>query len=178
LLGLLIAGSLPCRVEALGSADLTFTDLWDTPRTLRSICDAERTLLFVCEPDLATCREGAVFFDSQADRIRSHRIEPACIFVGSPEEVRDAVLRMDIGISVYIDSEGKIFEELIGQRVLPAMALLDSSCNVTRTLYGGGESLPNNLNLITADTRPSPHRPLALTLIVMIAVGILLLVID
>jgi hypothetical protein len=159
-----------------GSPDTAVSDLWDMPHTLGSICDGQRTLIFMCNPDKSTCREGAVYFDSQAARIQGKLIRPICLFTGNPEDVRNHALALDLGVPVYIDSEDRAYEALLDQKVLPAMVLLDEGGNVTRTIYGGGQSLDNNLGIILKEQGWLSRRTLILTAIPLAVVAALLLI--
>jgi hypothetical protein len=160
------------------SPDLLLTDLWDRPHELHSIVAGQKTLLFICNLTLSTCREGAVYFDSQADKIRANQIQPACIFIGRPVDIRDAVLTMDIQVPVYIDVDGRVFEGLMIQEILPAMVLTDSQGNIAKTLYGGGESLSNNLHLMLGSDRRKSSWWIWFVLIPITVVGVVLIATD
>jgi hypothetical protein len=148
---------LPCCVliavltpwcASSGSSGVEVSDLWDTPLTLGEVCNGAETLVFVCDLDLKQCREGAVYFDTRAEAIKARGFTPCCLFVGQPQEVRRHVLSLDLGIPAYIDSDGGIFKDVLDQRIMPALMLLDGNGNLVRTVYGGGESLDHNLALM------------------------------
>lgn len=153
-------------------------DLWDMPHSLESICGGQRTLLFLCNPGISTCREGAVHFDSQARAIRAEGIQPACLFIGPPRDVRSAVLTLDLIIPVYVDPDGRVCEDLVGQKVLPAMVLLDGSGNVIRSVQGGGESLDNNLKIIIGERRERPAWRFLFALLPLVVIATVLLVLN
>lgn len=134
----------PC----LAGSDYVVHDLWDIPHTLESICKGQKTLLFLCDLKASTCREGAVYFDSQSDSIKAGAVRPICVFIGKPIDVRQAVLNLDLRTPVYIDEGGLIYEGLLDQKVLPAMILLDETGSLIRIIYGGGESLDHNLRTV------------------------------
>ncbi|HVP57497.1 MAG TPA: hypothetical protein VMU02_05330 [bacterium] len=124
---------------------IVVTDLLSQPHTLQEIVAGSPTLLFICDPAVTRCREGAVYFDTQALRITASRIKPACIFLASADAARDAAARMGLNVPVYVDSGRVVPTALLGQEILPAMVLLDSQCRVSRVALGGGESLDSNL---------------------------------
>ena len=160
------------------SSDLILSDLWDAPHHLHDILRGETTILFVCDPSLATCREGAVYFDNQAHRFRARGMRPACVFTGEPTEARDAVLAMNIRTQVYVDPDGKIFQCLALQEIVPAMVLLDGSGQVIKALYGGGESLSPNLNVMLGCGPKPSRRWLLVILIPVVTAAIILLTVD
>ena len=160
------------------NSDVVVSDLWDMPHDLHSICDGERTLLFVCDPKITTCREGAVHFDSQSRRIKARKIRPACIFTGSPREVRDAVLALDLSVPVYVGTDREVFGNLVDQKVLPAMVLLDRGGTVIKTLYGGGESLDYNLRILLEEESRGGGLRLLLILVPLAVIGAVLFLID
>jgi hypothetical protein len=145
--------------------------------TLKSICDGHRTLIFICNPNLSTCREGAVYFDSKAGRIEARRLRPVCLFIGHPEAVRTYVLALHLEVPVYIDPEGRAAEALLDQKILPAMALLDGNGNVIRAIYGGGQSLDNNLEIMLGEQgeqREETETRFLLTTIQLAVIAVLL----
>jgi hypothetical protein len=171
----LIAGA--SRQLCYARPDTAVTDLWDMSHTLKSICDGRRTLVFLGDPDLITCREGAVYFDSKAGRVEARGIRPICLFIGDPEVVRNYVLALHLEIPVYIDPEGRAYEALFDQKVLPAMALLDGNGNVVRTIYGGGQSLANNLEIMLreqAEQKKESGTDVLLTMIQLVMITVLL----
>lgn len=123
-------------------------DLWDIPHTLESICNGREVLLLLCDLTTLTCREGAVYFDSQSDNIKAASVRPICVFIGKPIDVRQAVLNLDLKTPVYIDEAGLIYENLLDQKVLPALILLNETGSLERVVYGGGESLDHNLRTV------------------------------
>ncbi|MFH1313452.1 MAG: hypothetical protein ABIJ00_09555 [Candidatus Eisenbacteria bacterium] len=160
-----------------GGPDTAVTDLWDMSHTLKSICNGRRTLIFLGDPGLITCREGAVYFDSKAGRVEARKIRPVCLFIGDPEAVRTYVLALHLEIPVYIDPEGRAYEALFNQKVLPAMALLDGEGNVVRTIHGGGQSLANNLEIILREQeaqKKEPGNDVLLTMIQSVIITVLL----
>lgn len=137
---------------------IVLTDLMDTPHDLQSICRGRKALIFVCDLSLSTCREGAVYFDSRADMIKEEGILPLHVFVGSPPEIRDAVLTLGLKTAAYIDVEERIFGTLLDEKILPALVLLDGHGRVVETLYGGGESLDSNIRALVAGAEGSGRR--------------------
>lgn len=173
--------------HCLAGRDFVVKDLWDMPHNLESICDGQETLLFLCDLSISTCREGAVFFDNQADSIKAGGILPVCIFVGKPSNIRQAVLNLDLDLPAYIDEGGLIYENLLDQKVLPALVLLDGTGNVVRIVYGGGESLDHNLRIIMPtrssedvdrETGKSRRWRWIAVLASAVAVAVLILVLD
>ena len=160
-----------------GSPDTVVTDLWDMSHTLGEICGGQRTLIFLCDPDRSTCREGAVYFDSQAERIQGKLIRPVCLFKGDAEAVRTHALALDLAVPVYIDAEGHAYEALLDQKILPALVLMDEGGNVSRTIYGGGQSLDNNLDIILKEGSWLSRRRLLLTVIPLAAIAAVFLLI-
>jgi hypothetical protein len=156
---------------------LVLTDLWDSPHSLESICKGRSTVFFICDTELSVCREGAVFFDSRADEIEAHGMRAALIFAAQPAEVRDFVLRTNIGRPVYVDSGGRVFGTLLSDKVLPALVLVDGDCRHVRTLYGGGESLEGNIATLLGDGERG-NRRLWLVLFAVAVVAVLPLVLD
>ena len=129
------------------------TDLWDAPVDLLRVCDGHATLLLICDPGLATCREGAVYFDSKAEMIRDEEVRPAIVLIGNPPDIRETVLDLDIRVPVFIDHGESVFESILNERILPALVLMDKDGQVLKTIYGGGESLDGNIRaLIEAET--------------------------
>lgn len=146
-----------------GAPEVEVSDLWDMPLTLGEVCNGTETLLFVCDLSLQQCREGAVYFDAQAKAIRANGFRPGCLFIGRPDEVRGYALALDLDVPVYIDSEARVFREMLDQRIMPVLVLLDGEGKLVRSVYGGGESLDHNLSLIlerepVAEPAPGPSR--------------------
>jgi hypothetical protein len=164
------------------TAEPVVIDLWDMPHSLESICSGRSVLFFLCDPDLRTCREAAVHFDSQAERIEAMEIEPIFLFRGRAENVRDAVLALDLSVPVYIDPDGQVFEAFLNQKVLPAMMLLDGRGNVVRTIYGGGQSFDNNLRIILGEQEVKTGRRrglrLLFTLLPVVVIAAVLFALD
>jgi hypothetical protein len=159
------------------TGDIVVTDLWDRPHDLRSISAGKPTLLFICDPALTKCREGAVHFDSQAERIEVKKIKPVCILLASPDDARETAFKMDLAVPVYVDADRLTISGLIHQDVLPAMVLLDGKGNVTKIMLGGGESLDSNLTAML-ETRHA-HRWRFLSALIPVAIfGIILLVLE
>lgn len=150
---LLVSGWLITAV--VFSATLSFaspapalTDLWDAPVDLPRVCGGEATLLLICDPGVATCREGAVYFDSKAGMIRDEDVRPAIVLIGNPPDIRETVLDLDIRVPVYIDQRESVFGSILYQRILPALVLMDKDGRVLETMYGGGESLGGNIRTL------------------------------
>jgi hypothetical protein len=161
----------------VAQSEVTLTDLWDAPHDLQAICKGQRTLLFVCDLELSTCREGAVYFDSKAGAIESRGIKPAHIFIGNPPEIREAVLAMDLGTAAYIDANKQVFAGLLDKEILPAIVLLDGDGSVIETRYGGGESLDGNIRAVLGEEDGGGRR-WWLILIPVAVIAILPFVID
>jgi hypothetical protein len=119
--------------------------LWDAPVDLQGLCSGDTTLILVCDPGLATCREGAVHFDSRAGMIRDGEVRPAIILMGDPAGIRETVLDLDIRVPVYIDQGETVFGSILAERILPALVLMDDQGRVLETVYGGGDSLDGNI---------------------------------
>lgn len=115
-------------------------------------------MFFICDTELSVCREGAVFFDSRTDEIEAHGFRAALIFTARPAEVRDFALRTGIHGQVYVDSGRRVFDTLLGQKVLPALVLVDGEGRHVRTLYGGGESLEGNISILLQDGEDRDRR--------------------
>ncbi len=137
--------ALPVRGLAARLPDLDVTDLWDYPRDLHSIAAQGTTLFFICDIDLKECREGAVFFESRARRIREAGIRPVMLLRGPAADVRSAALDMDLDLPVYIDPGGEVIAAVLGEGILPALLLVSPGGSVLATVYGGGESLAGNI---------------------------------
>jgi hypothetical protein len=151
-----VAAGLPAGAEeqAGEAADIIVTDLLDQPFQIKAVAAGTPTLLFVCDPALIKCREGAVYFDTQAARIAAGKIKPVCIFLASADAARSAAARLDLAVPVYVDSSRAIPRALLGQEILPAMVLLDGKGKTQRIALGGGESLDSNLTRML-----KPHEP-------------------
>ena len=143
-----VACAFTCWNPCLAGPPIVLTDLWDAPHRLDEIGQGMRMLLFICDPGLETCREGAVYFESRSASIRANRVKPICVFIGNPKDIREAVLALELRVPVFIDQEDQVFQLMLDQRVLPALALLEQDGTVVRTVYGGGESLDGNLKLL------------------------------
>lgn len=158
-------------------ADIVIADLLDRPVQLRALPAGEPVLLFVCDPALTKCREGAVHFDSQVERIEKRGIRPVCVLLASPQDAREAALRMELHVPVFVDSARAIPKTLIRQEVLPAMVLLDGKGNVAKIMLGGGESLDGNLTAML-ETRNGHHWLVLSILITLAASGIILFMVE
>ncbi len=124
------------------------TDLWDAPVDLPVICRSETTLVLICDPGTATCREAAVYFDSKAEMIRDEGVRPAIILLGDPPAIRETVLQIDINIPVFIDTGESVFGTVLEERILPALVLMSAAGQIIDTIYGGGDSLDNNIRTL------------------------------
>jgi hypothetical protein len=179
--GLACCAALACACASSGAAEppagIMITDLLDRPVDLRTLPAGRTMLLFVCDPALTRCREGAVYFDTQAGRIEERKIHPACVLLASLEDAREAAFRMDLHVPVFVDSARTITETLISQKVLPAMVLLDGDGNVIKITLGGGESLDGNLTAML-ETRHGHHRLLLSILITLALSGIILFMVE
>jgi hypothetical protein len=150
------------------------TDLWDAPADLSRVCNGHTTLLLVCDPGLATCREGAVYFDSKTGMIRDEGVRPAVVLIGRPPEIRETVLDLDIRVPVFIDAGESVFGSILDERVLPALVLMDKGGRVLETIYGGGESLDGNIRaLIETETETQEDEGVNWWLIIVPAVAAL-----
>jgi hypothetical protein len=179
----LAAGLATCSVAAAGSEPpistrLVLTDVWDMPIALNMIPAGKPTLFLVCDPAQVRCREGAVYFDTQAGRIGAAGARPACIFEAEPEATREAASRMGLGVPVYADASGGVPSRLLGSEVLPALVLLDGKGRLVRTAVGGGEALDANITAMLEQIGPSPWRSRILVLIPLAVLGIILLVVN
>lgn len=125
------------------------TDLWDAAVDLPRLCAGDTTLILVCDPGLATCREGAVYFDNKAGPIREAQVRPAIILIGDPATIRETVLGLDIRVPVFIDQGETVFGNILAERILPALILMDPDGHVLETIYGGGDSLDGNIKALT-----------------------------
>jgi hypothetical protein len=171
---LLLWATLTVCSSPAAAVKIIVTDLGDKAYELETIPAGTPTLLFVCDPALTRCREGAVHFDTQAARIEKKRIKPVCILLADPETARDAATRLGLTVPVYVDATRMIPGVLLGQEILPAMVLLDGRGKVVRVVLGGGESLDSNLTRILEGDR-RPWRILSI-LIPLAIFGIILLV--
>jgi peroxiredoxin len=138
--------------------DTVLMDLWDSPHRLGEITRDRATVFFVCDIDLSVCREGAVFFAARADEIEAHDLQVALILIGEPAEVREFALRTKMDLPVYIDSSGMVSDSLLGEKILPALVLVDRGGQQVKTLYGGGESLEGNISTLIADAGEKGRR--------------------
>jgi hypothetical protein len=130
------------------AADPALTDLWDAAVDLNRLCAGDTTLILVCDPGLATCREGAVYFDNKAGTIREAQVRPAIILIGDPAVIRETVLELDIRIPVFIDQGETVFGSILAERILPSLVLMDAEGRVLETIYGGGDSLDGNIKTL------------------------------
>jgi hypothetical protein len=140
-----------CPPPASGQTDVALTDLWDAPIGLETICRGRDGLFFICDLDLTTCREGAIYFESRSNTVRQAGLKPGFIFVGSATGIRDAVLGMNLKIPVYIDAQGTVFGSILEDRILPAVVRTDTTGTVVDVLYGGGESLDENITALLVE---------------------------
>ncbi|MFZ1947380.1 MAG: hypothetical protein WAW06_07510 [bacterium] len=154
-LGAALAAALwwpePARASGSGSVEtgqIVLSDRWDMPVTLSAIPAGKPTLVMVCDPSQIRCREAAVYFDAQAERIAARKIRPACILVAPREEAASAAQKMGLAVPFYVDSSGSVVSRLLGQQVLPALLLLDGKGRVVRVATGGGEALEGNVALM------------------------------
>jgi hypothetical protein len=152
---LLVAVVFTSYQTCCGGSEVEVSDLWDTPLSLSDVCNGSRTLIFVCDLNLKQCREGAVYFDTRAEAIEAEGFQPCCLFVGKPQEVRRYVLSLNLDVPAYIDSEARVFEDVLDQRMMPVLVLLDGDGSLVRSVYGGGESLDHNLRLML-EPEPEP----------------------
>jgi hypothetical protein len=139
--GLLAAASPSAAAPAL-------TDLWDAAVDLNKLCAGDTTLILVCDPGLATCREGAVYFDNKAGMVRGAQVRPAIILIGDPAAIRETVLDLGIRVPVFIDRHETVFGSILTERILPALVLVDAGGRVLETIYGGGDSLDGNIKTL------------------------------
>ena len=147
------AAALLIGLTLLITAQLSFaapalTDLWDAAVDLPRLCAGDTTLLLVCDLDLATCREGAIYFDSKAGMIRDEEVRPVIVLIGDPAGIRETVLDLDIRVPVYIDQGESVYEGILDERILPALVLMDADGRVLETIYGGGDSLDGNIKTL------------------------------
>lgn len=152
------------------------TDLWDAPHRLQDIGQGMPMLLFICDPKLETCREGAVYFETRSASIQANRIKPVCVFIGNPKYIREIVLALDLRLPVFIDKDDQVFHRLLDARVLPAMVLIDQDGTVAKTIYGGGESLDSNLRLLLQEEPKRPYLKYVIALAAIIAGTTIILV--
>jgi hypothetical protein len=145
-------------VQAAAGPEVTLRDLWDSPHTLEGICRDQAAILFVCDTGLSVCREGAVFFDTRADKIESRGFRAILVFVGDAPGIRDFVLRANISLPVYIDPDGRVYENLLEEEVLPALVLVDGKGRHVKTMYGGGESLEGNIGVLLEESTGKGRR--------------------
>jgi hypothetical protein len=145
---LLILSVAPAQTQVHARPDLVLWDLWDSPHRLEDICADRPTLFYICDTELSVCREGAVFFDAKGDDIEGRGFRAVLIFTGEPPEVRDLALRTGLAQPVYVDPDQKVFGTLLEEKILPAVVLVDGNGRRVRTMYGGGESLEGNINVL------------------------------
>jgi hypothetical protein len=175
----LAASLIPIPAASYGDLPpLELTDLWDVPQALEEITGGRITILLICNPEEAACREAAVYLDSRAGRIRSAGAKGAIVFVGDPAPIRDVALSLDLDLPVYIDPERTVFGSMLDRRILPALVRMAGSGEPERVAYGGGESLETNLSRVL-ETAPGP-RPSWMVIVLGAAaiVGLVLLVGD
>ncbi|MFH1219186.1 MAG: hypothetical protein V1694_01860 [Candidatus Eisenbacteria bacterium] len=167
-------GDPTAEPTAILGADIILTDLSGNLFSLGSIAAGQPTLLFICDPAVTKCREGAVHFDSQSGRIEAREIRPACVLVADYEAAREAAARLDLGIPVYVDAARAIPARLIRQAVLPALILLDGRGRVTKIAVGGGESLDGNITAMLERGGGGRRRALAVLIPLAIFASIFL----
>lgn len=158
-LSVLLTALPPACLSAAELADLEVLDLWDYPENLAALVEDGSTVFFICDPGLKECREGAVFIESRAARIREAGLRPVMLLRGSGPDVRKAALEMDLDTPIYIDEEGGVIDALLDQEILPALLLASKEGTVVETVYGGGDSLAGNLERILARAAPEPPPP-------------------
>ena len=118
-----------------------------------------------------------MYFDSQAVMIRKADVRPAHVFIGSPPDIRVAVLTLDLKVPAYIDAGETVFGTLLDQKILPAVVLVDKAGRALGPLYGGGESLDGNIRTLLAGEKEGGRR-WWLILIPVAVLAILPFVID
>jgi len=174
LMGAVAAGA-PAGPEE-HAANVVVTDLAGQAYELKDIAAGTPTLLFVCDPSLTRCREGAVYFDAQAARVQAGDINPVCVLLAGADAARSAAARLNLTVPVYVDSSRTIPARLLGQEILPAMVLLDGEGEVRRIALGGGESLDSNL---TRMLKPDESRWRFLSVLIPLAIfAIIMLVAE
>ena len=164
----------PCYAGYGDTGEIVLSDRWDMPITLGAIPAGKPTLVLVCDPAEVRCREAAVYFDAQAERIAASKVRPVCIMVSSREEARAAVAKMELGVAAYVDPAGAIASRLLGQQVLPALLLLDGKGKVVKVATGGGEALEGNIALML-EGRSTGRRWVIATLAAAVLVGAIVL---
>jgi hypothetical protein len=156
----LAAPALPGPGAAAGELpDVEVTDLWDYPENLLSIVAEGTTLVFICDPGVKECREGAVFIDSRARSIREAGARPVMLLRGAAADVRSAALDMHLDTPIYIDEAGDAIDGILDQEILPALILVSPDGTVLDTVYGGGESLAGNIEEILRRGSAEPPAP-------------------
>ena len=176
--GLAVAAWLATGCQPADAAEpaarVIVTDLNNKAYELRTLPAGKATLLFICDPGVTKCREGAVHFDTQAARIEKSGIRPVCVLLADPENARQAAKRLGLAVPIYVDATRSIPSLILGEEILPAMVLLSGSGEVTKVVLGGGESLDSNLTRALEGNRRSWR---FLSILIPIAVfGIILLV--
>ncbi len=174
-IAIIIAFAGYASADQSGLNDLAVTDLWDVPHRLGEISAGRVLVIYFCKPEVEECREGAVYFDSQATRITAAGAKPICVFTGSPERIRDLALNLDLEIPIYVDS-GLIYQQVLEQKIVPAIIVFDRSGQKTIILYGGGESLATNLDSILG--KISPHSRSYILVVVIALIGTALILFE
>ncbi len=133
--------------------EIVLTDLWDVKWNLCDVTAEGSTLFFICDLNLKTCRQDAIYFQSKADEIEAAGLKPCFIFLGDPASVRAHALDLHIKIDSYIDTDNVTQRTILTKQILPAIVRIDSNCNVEKIVYGGGEALPANLDSVLQPER-------------------------
>lgn len=144
-------GSGAQGADARETGNIVLRDTLNMPISMSMIPGGRPALCYVCDPSEVTCREGAVYFDSQAGKIRRKNIQPVCIFVASLDVAGSETAKMGLAVPVFADVSRAIPDRLIGQEIMPALILLDGEGNVSRVIVGGGESLDTNISTMLAE---------------------------
>lgn len=136
-----------CALDS-GLGDLTIEDLWDNPHKVSEISEGKTLLIYICKPEIIECREGAIYFDTNAYRIRQVGARPVCVFLGNPENVREVAVSLSLRIPIFVDRNAFFFNKISDERILPAMVAIDKDGKRIAIVYGGGEALATNLERI------------------------------
>ncbi len=155
-------------------SNFALVDLWDNSHKISEISQGKTLLIYLCKPELSECREGAIYFESLAFRIRAKGAEPICVFLGKPEQVRDVAVDLGLRMPVFIDPSGSFFGAALDQRILPALIAIDTKGRRIATVYGGGDALATNLDVILAKISRD-HKWLLITLIAVVTTTIVLI---
>lgn len=159
------------------TGQIVLSDRWDMPVALSAIPAGRPTLVMVCDPSQVRCREAAVYFDAQAERIAARKIRPVCVLVSTGEEAAGAAQRMGLAVPFYVDASGAIASRLLGQQVLPALVLLDGKGKVVRVATGGGEALEGNI-AVMLESRAGRGRWIAVAVVAVALAALALLAVD